>query len=121
MIDLNSSVNLLHAFKDNQKMLNAIGDETRQAIIITLMQSAGTPGMRVGEITERTNLSRPAVLHHLTEKFVSSKELPANIALLRIQLVKMHVFKFELINLVASNLEPEKSMENRHSSKVRPN
>lgn len=65
MIDLNSSVNLLHAFKDNQKMLNAIGDETRQAIIITLMQSAGTPGMRVGEITERTNLSRPAVSHHL--------------------------------------------------------
>lgn len=65
MIDSKSDANLLKAFKDNQKVLTAIGDETRQAIIITLIQGTRTPGMRVGEITERTNLSRPAVSHQL--------------------------------------------------------
>ncbi|MDO3411224.1 winged helix-turn-helix domain-containing protein [Saccharibacillus sp. CPCC 101409] len=65
MVDLNGGAELSQAFKRNQKLLNAIGDETRQAIIITLMRFSRTPGMRVGEITERTNLSRPAVSHHL--------------------------------------------------------
>ena len=45
-------------------VLAAIGDETRQLIILSLMKGK-YPGMRVGEITERTNLSRPAVSHHL--------------------------------------------------------
>lgn len=65
MTDLRSDAHLLQAFKNNQKVLTAIGDETRQAIIITLMQGTRTPGMRVGEITERTHLSRPAVSHQL--------------------------------------------------------
>lgn len=43
--------------------LLAMGDETRQHIIIALLENYG--GMRVGEITKRTNLSRPAVSHHL--------------------------------------------------------
>lgn len=41
----------------------AIGDENRQHILIVLLENYG--GMRVGEITKRTNLSRPAVSHHL--------------------------------------------------------
>jgi len=51
-------------FATCRKMLIAIGDETRQSIITTLI---GNPceGMRVGEITEKTHLSRPAVSHHL--------------------------------------------------------
>ena len=46
-----------------RKLLIAIGDETRQAIITVLMGSC--TGMRVGAITEKTHLSRPAVSHHM--------------------------------------------------------
>lgn len=47
------------------KMLTAIGDETRQHLILEMMKTDDCNGVRVGEITERTNLSRPAVSHHL--------------------------------------------------------
>ncbi len=43
----------------------AIGDETRQAILKTLIEGPQNPGMRVGEIRLNTHLSRPAVSHHL--------------------------------------------------------
>ena len=46
-----------------RKLLVAIGNETRQIIITVLMGSC--TGMRVGEITEKTHLSRPAVSHHM--------------------------------------------------------
>ena len=46
-----------------RKLLIAIGDETRQSIITVLMGSYS--GLRVGEITTRTHLSRPAVSHHI--------------------------------------------------------
>ncbi|MDR1917368.1 MAG: metalloregulator ArsR/SmtB family transcription factor [Christensenellaceae bacterium] len=51
-------------FAKCRKLLVAIGDETRQSIITTLM-NANCNGMRVGEITAKTFLSRPAVSHHL--------------------------------------------------------
>ena len=50
-------------FIKSRKLLIAIGDETRQTIITVLMGHC--IGMRVGEITEKTHLSRPAVSHHL--------------------------------------------------------
>jgi ArsR family transcriptional regulator len=50
-------------FIKSRKLLVAIGDETRQTIITVLMGRCA--GMRVGEITEKTHLSRPAVSHHL--------------------------------------------------------
>lgn len=56
---------LLIEFNKNQDILCAIGDETRQAIIIALLSGSQEPGMRVGEIKEKTYLSRPAVSHHL--------------------------------------------------------
>lgn len=52
-------------FKECQSILTAIGDETRQSIIITLMDVGCDLGMRVGDITLKTHLSRPAVSHHL--------------------------------------------------------
>ena len=55
---------LANEFKDCQKSIIAIGDEIRQSIIITLLEN-DIVGMRVGEITEKTHLSRPAVSHHL--------------------------------------------------------
>ena len=51
-------------FAASRKLLIAIGDETRQAIIFTLLE-ADCNGIRVGEITSKTHLSRPAVSHHL--------------------------------------------------------
>lgn len=47
-----------------RKVFIALGDETRQQIFITLLESE-TVGMRVPEITQKTHLSRPAVSHHL--------------------------------------------------------
>lgn len=47
------------------RMLAAIGDETRQHLILEMMKMGRCSGVRVGEITEKTNLSRPAVSHHL--------------------------------------------------------
>lgn len=65
-------------FRDCQDVLFAIGDKTRQAIIITLIDAGCHPGIRVGEITKKTHLSRPAVSHHLKvlkeAKFVNVTE-----------------------------------------------
>ena len=61
----NARLNRLRAdFKTCSAALAAIGDETRQLIVTALIE-AGCDGMRVGQITERTHLSRPAVSHHL--------------------------------------------------------
>lgn len=46
-------------------ILTAIGDETRQHLILEMMKMGECSGVRVCEITEKTNLSRPAVSHHL--------------------------------------------------------
>ncbi|KAI3349107.1 winged helix-turn-helix transcriptional regulator [Clostridium botulinum] len=51
-------------FKMCRKAISAMGDETRQLILITLLES-DFKGIRVGEITEKTHLSRLAVSHHL--------------------------------------------------------
>ncbi|WP_223067244.1 ArsR/SmtB family transcription factor [Paenibacillus caui] len=58
---------LAKEYSDCQKELTAIGNETRQSIIIALIEGECDceKGIRVGEITKKTNLSRPAVSHHL--------------------------------------------------------
>lgn len=53
------------SFTDCQDLLTALGDENRQNILLALMDTTCQEGMRVGEITEAVNLSRPAVSHHL--------------------------------------------------------
>lgn len=52
-------------FADCTKILTALGDETRQHLILEMMRYGNCNGIRVCEITEKTNLSRPAVSHHL--------------------------------------------------------
>lgn len=56
---------LAKEFKSCQKTLLALGDENRQHMILEMMQMESCGGARVGDITERTHLSRPAVSHHL--------------------------------------------------------
>lgn len=46
-------------------MLIALGDENRLYMILQMLQLANERGVRVGEITANTHLSRPAVSHHL--------------------------------------------------------
>ncbi len=56
---------LTDRFSACSKVLIAIGDETRQRLILEMMKIGKCNGVRVGEITQKTNLSRPAVSHHL--------------------------------------------------------
>ncbi|WP_310602338.1 ArsR/SmtB family transcription factor [Anaerosporobacter sp.] len=51
-------------FKECQNAFTAIGDQTRQLILLVLLQS-DLSGIRVGEIAEKTHLTRPSVSHHL--------------------------------------------------------
>lgn len=52
-------------FADCLDVLQALGDPTRQHMIVKMMSMGDCNGVRVGEITKKTNLSRPAVSHHL--------------------------------------------------------
>ena len=56
---------LAEEFRDCRELLQALGDENRQHLILEMMKIEDCFGVRVGEITARTNLSRPAVSHHL--------------------------------------------------------
>lgn len=64
MTSTNISV-LAKEFASCRGILLALGDETRQHLILEMMQMGSCDGVRVGEIAERTHLSRPAVSHHL--------------------------------------------------------
>lgn len=64
-MDFDNQIDFIKSdFEKSSRLLVAIGDETRQSILITLM-GAECDGMRVGKITAKTHLSRPAVSHHL--------------------------------------------------------
>lgn len=56
---------LAQEFSDCRKILLAFGDENRQHLILEMMQMGECRGVRVGAITQKTHLSRPAVSHHL--------------------------------------------------------
>lgn len=65
-VDIHNQVSdLADSFAACGKMLTAIGDETRQHLIVEMLRLGNCNGVRVCEITEKTNLSRPAVSHHL--------------------------------------------------------
>lgn len=51
-------------FKECQKALIAIGDETRQYILMSMLEGECS-GSRVIDIANKTNLSRPAISHHM--------------------------------------------------------
>lgn len=56
---------LARAFGASQKLLIALGDESRQHIILTMMQMGDCSGVRAIDVAAHTNLSRPAVSQHL--------------------------------------------------------
>ena len=56
---------LAEEFRACRRTLLALGDENRQHLILEMLRMGKCTGVRVGEIAGRTNLSRPAVSHHL--------------------------------------------------------
>lgn len=65
-MDIHEQISVLTKnFAACAKILTAIGDETRQHLIMEMMKTGECNGVRVCKITEKTNLSRPAVSHHL--------------------------------------------------------
>lgn len=66
LVDMHDRVSALaDSFSDCTKILTAIGDETRLHLILEMMRYGNCNGVRFCEITESTNLSRPAVSQHL--------------------------------------------------------
>lgn len=55
---------IIRGFRECRGAFTAIGDETRQLILLALLES-DLSGIRVGEIAEKTHLTRPSVSHHL--------------------------------------------------------
>lgn len=65
-MELHESVaELARGFEESSRMLTAIGDETRQHLILEMLKIGDCRGVRVCDMTKTTNLSRPAVSHHL--------------------------------------------------------
>lgn len=56
---------LAQEFENCRKVLLALGDENRQHLVLEMMKMNECDGVRVGTITEKTHLSRPAVSHHI--------------------------------------------------------
>lgn len=66
MVENAAEINrLADEFDHCRKLLLALGDENRQHLILEMMRMGQCDGVRVGEITEKTHLSRPAVSHHI--------------------------------------------------------
>ena len=55
---------IINGFQECKNAFTAIGDETRQLILLVLLES-DLSGIRVGEIAQKTHLTRPSVSHHL--------------------------------------------------------
>lgn len=55
---------MLH-YQKARPIMTIMGDEVRQQIVMTLVETGGTGGVRVGEIQKLSNVSRSAVSHHL--------------------------------------------------------
>ena len=54
----------VEGYKECRNAFTAIGDETRQLILLVLLES-DLSGIRVGEIAQKAHLTRPSVSHHL--------------------------------------------------------
>lgn len=55
---------IVDGFQKCRDAFTAIGNETRQLILLVLLES-DLSGIRVGEIAKKTHLTRPSVSHHL--------------------------------------------------------
>ncbi|WP_297282233.1 helix-turn-helix transcriptional regulator [uncultured Anaerococcus sp.] len=99
--------------KKSTPILEAIGNETRLNIIFSMLElpCEAEGGIRVGDITQKAHLSRPAVSHHIkilkdagiiTMNRVGTKNYykldPDNKSLLELQDLIDHIVSFNKIN-----------------------
>lgn len=56
---------LREGFERSRKLLTALGDESRQQLVLAMIGMGDCSGARAVDVAERNNLSRPAVSHHL--------------------------------------------------------
>lgn len=56
---------LAEEIEKSRKLLIALGDESRQYLILSMMKTDDCNGIRAIDVAQMTNLSRPAVSHHL--------------------------------------------------------
>ena len=56
---------LAEEFRSCERVLTALGDTNRQHLILEMIRIGDCRGIRVGEISEKSHLSRPTVSHHL--------------------------------------------------------
>lgn len=56
---------LARRFEKCQSVMTALGDQSRQYLLLTMMKMNKCDGVRALEVVEQCNLSRPAVSHHL--------------------------------------------------------
>jgi len=62
--NMKANIDIMTIFKDCIPIFSVLNDEKRQEIILIIAEYP-VKGIIVNEITERMNLSRPAVSHHL--------------------------------------------------------
>jgi DNA-binding transcriptional ArsR family regulator len=65
MVEKKDIQKLAKEIEKAQKILVALGDSNRQHLVIEMMSMGDCKGARVEDIASRSNLSRPAVSHHL--------------------------------------------------------
>lgn len=65
MVEKKEIDTLTEEFESTRKILIALGEESRQHRILSMLQHGDCSGMQVNDIAAATNLSRPAVSHHL--------------------------------------------------------
>ncbi len=57
--------NFIENYKLARPIMTILGDEVRQEILLTLIETGGSGGIRVGDIQKKSHISRSAVSHHL--------------------------------------------------------
>ena len=65
MVEKKEMDTLKEEFESTRKILIALGEESRQYMILSMLQHGDCSGMRGNDIAVTTNLSRPTVSHPL--------------------------------------------------------
>ena len=62
---MGSLATIRHDFAELSDLLVALGDDKRQDIIVAMLADGACRGLRVNDLMGATDLSRPAVSHHI--------------------------------------------------------
>lgn len=65
-------------YNQARTIMEILGDEVRQEILLVLIETGGNGGIRVGDIQKRSHISRSAVSHTFDFKYTTDKEATVN-------------------------------------------